>query len=701
MSHGRWVIVLLAVAGALSGSATGFARSARPQPGPVSVTFTRDIAPLIFEHCTPCHRPGDAAPFSLLTYHDVSLRAAQIVRVTTARQMPPWKPEPGHGDFAEARRLTEQQIAVIQRWVLQGAVEGHQADLPPTPQWPSDWQLGKPDVVVTMPESYPLEGGGQDVFRTFVLPIPTSERRHVKGLEFRAGGSKAVHHANMKIDRTRASRRQDDEQPGPGFEGGAGRTAQFPDGHFLGWTPGQVPHMLPDEMAWQLDPNSDLVVQAHLMPTDGSEPVRISVALYFSNQPPTRLPYMLRLGRHDIDIPPGDKAHSILDTYVLPVDVELLSVQPHAHLLARQVSGDARLPDGTMKSLIFIKDWDFRWQEVYKYREPVRLPKGTTLLVRFTYDNSAGNVRNHHRPPQRVTYGQTTHAEMGDLWLQVMTPTVGDRQVLDRHFVPKMVRDDIIGEEKTLEVTPNDVQLRDSLAVLYFESGRIADAIRQMEAAVRLRPARASGHYNLGTVFFQQQRFDAAGQAFAEAVKLKPDYSEAHNSLGIVQQIKGQADEAIASLGRAIQAWPDNIKAHYNLARMLASLGRVGEAISEYRTVLQKGPDGSEARRSPALDVAPEVTSALVDLAVILATSDEPGIWNPDEAVRLAERAAAVTGSRNATVLDALGVAYFSAGRTGEAVSTAQAALNLAVATGTPELVTQIRDRLALYRQAR
>ena len=707
MSHARWVILLCVAAGALCGSTTGFARSAQLQGDDGrSVTFTRDVAPIIFEHCARCHRPGDAAPFNLLTYEDVRQRGEQIARVTTARQMPPWKPEPGHGEFADARRLTNQQIALIQRWVVQGAAEGDRLDLPPAPQWPSDWQLGKPDLVVTMPEPYLLTGGGLDVFRTFVLPIPTSLRRYVRGFEFRAGGSKAVHHANIKIDRTRASRRQDEEEPGPGFDGGAGRTAQFPDGHFLGWTPGQVPHMLRDDMAWQLEPNSDLIVQVHLMPTDAPELVRISVALYFADKAPTSVPYMLRLGRHDIDIPPGDKEYSLLDTYVLPVDVELLGVQPHAHLLAREVSGLARFPDGTTKSLIYIKDWDFRWQEVYRYLEPMPLPRGTTLLVRFTYDNSADNVRNHHQPhqpPQRVTYGQTTHAEMGDLWLQVVLRTVGDRQVLDRDFAPKMLRDDIVGEEKTLEVTPNDARLRDSLALLYFESGRIADAMIQLEEEVRLQPARATAYYNLGTVLFQQQRFDEAGQRFAEAVKRKPDYSEAHNSLGVVQYIQGKVDEAFGSFSRALQAWPDNVKAHYNLARALASQGKIDEAIGEYRRALQKSPDESEAHGSLAApDSAPDLMSALVDLAWILASSDRPDVRKPDEAVRLAERAAALTGYRNATVLDTLALAYFSAGRDPEAVTTAQAAVDLAAAAGAAELADQIRKRLKIYKtQAR
>src|SRR5712692_5709251 len=403
------------------------------------VSFAKDVAPIVFAHCAACHRPGEAAPFSLLTYDDVRRRARQVAWMTKNRFMPPWKPEPGYGEFAGARRLSDRQVELIQQWVELGAPEGAASDLPPPPRRASGWQLGKPDLIVSMPEPYLLGSDGPDVFRTFVIPSELPKGRYVKGLEFHPGVPRAVHHANIKIDRTRSSRRLDDEDPGSGFDGGAGRDATFPDGHFLGWTPGQVPQML-DDTAWRLDAGSDLVVELHMMPTGKPERVQISVGLFFTDEPPLRVPYMVRLGRQSIDIPAGKRDYTVADSYVLPVEVEVLSVQPHAHNLAREMKGFARLPDGTTRSLIYIREWDFRWQDVYRYSRPLVLPRGTAVMMHYTYDNSADNVRNPNRPPRRVTFGQTTASEMGDLWLQVATRTSSDRAALHRDYAPKMLQ---------------------------------------------------------------------------------------------------------------------------------------------------------------------------------------------------------------------------------------------------------------------
>src|SRR6266487_3437657 len=258
-----------------------------------TVTFARDIAPIVFEHCAACHRPAQAAPFSLLTYDEVRRRAQLIAAMTKSRSMPPWKPEPGYGEFAGERRLSDRQIELIQQWVELGTPEGNVNDLPPAPRWAGDWQLGKPDLVVSMPEPYLLGSDGPDVFRTFVIPIEVPTGRYVKGLEFHPGVPRAVHHANVKIDRTRSSRRLDDT-------------------------------------AWRLEAGSDLVVEVHMMPTGKPERVQVRVGLFFTDEPPLRVPYMVRLGRQSIDIPAGTRDYSVTDSYVLPVDVEVLSVQPHA-----------------------------------------------------------------------------------------------------------------------------------------------------------------------------------------------------------------------------------------------------------------------------------------------------------------------------------------------------------------------------------
>jgi tetratricopeptide (TPR) repeat protein/mono/diheme cytochrome c family protein len=680
------------------------------------VTFNRDIAPIIFEHCSTCHRAGEAAPFSLVTYAEVRSRATQIARATADRYMPPWKPEPGYGEFARARRLTMAEIGTIERWVAQGALEGNASDLPPAPAGTDGWRFGTPDLVVTMPEPYVLPAEGGDVFRTFVIPVPLTRPRFVRGLEFRPGATRAVHHANVKIDVSRASRRLDDEEAGPGFDGGSSREAHFPDGHFLGWTPGQMPRLLKNT-AWQLPAGSDLVVEAHMTPTGKPEPVQLRVGLYFTDDLPSLVPTMIRLGSQSIDIPPGAADYETTDRYRLPVDVDVVAVQPHAHNLARRLEGYARLPDGTTKWLIRIPDWDFKWQDVYEYARPLTLPAGTVLEMRFTYDNSAGNARNPNRPPRRVTFGQTVSSEMGDLWLQVVARGAGDRAVLDRDYSPKMLREDIAGVEKALEAAPSDARLHADLGLCYLEAGRIGEAIAALREAARLGPRSASAHYDLGTVLLRERQHDEARRHFEMALRLKPGFAEAHNNLGIVHFTAGRYDDAIRSYRDALAAQAENVEARYNLARALTAAHRLDEAILSYREALRLRPADAEIHASIASALAtlgrvdesvahyrlalasnPDLAAALVDLAWILATSDRVE-RAPGEAVRLAERAARLAAGPNATILDTLAAAYFSAGQVARAIETARSALKAANDAGETELARRIGDRLQSYVQ--
>jgi tetratricopeptide (TPR) repeat protein len=399
------------------------------------------------------------------------------------------------------------------------------------------------------------------------------------------------------------------------------------------------------------------------------------------------------------------------------VDVEALAVQPHAHNLAKEISGFARLPDGATKWLVYIKAWDFGWQDVYRYVEPLSLPKGTTLVMRYTYDNSAGNLRNPNRPPKRVTFGQTTSSEMGDLWIQVVPLHGDDRVVLDKDHARKMLAQDTAGYEKILEVNPRDARVHNDLAFCSLEAGRTADAIDHLEEAVRLEPSSAWADYELGTVLLRQKRLDEAAPHFRQAAKLKPDFSEAYNNLGVLYHVQGNVDEALRWYGEALRVKPDNAEARYNLGRVRAAQGKVDEAIAEYRQVLRIKPDDAEAHSSlasllathsqidealahyrRALQLKPYLPAALVDLAWILATSDRAEIRAPTEAVRLAERGAELTGHQNATALDTLALAYAAAGRFDRAISTAQVALELATAEGARELAELIRQRLAAWR---
>ena len=294
------------------------------------VTFTEHVAPIIFSACVQCHRPAGAAPFSLLTYDDVRSRATLVAEVTRRRLMPPWKPEAGHGEFLGERRLSDAQISVLEAWAARGAIEGDPALLPPRPTWRSDWQLGEPDLVLE-PPPYTLPAGDADVYRNFVVPISTTKTLFIKAWQFVPGGSPSLHHATIQFDRSGDARRLDTLDPRPGYEGLIPHTVQSPDGFFLGWTPGQMTQTAADGMAWAVQPGTDLVMMLHLRPSGRQEQIRPKIGLYVSDEPPSRTPTMIRLTRQDLDIPPGEQAYRVSDSFRLDVDVDLHALQPHAH----------------------------------------------------------------------------------------------------------------------------------------------------------------------------------------------------------------------------------------------------------------------------------------------------------------------------------------------------------------------------------
>jgi Flp pilus assembly protein TadD len=550
-----------------------------------TATYTKDVAPLLGERCGMCHHPGGSAPFSLLTYADAKRHAAQIAKVTAERFMPPWKADPGDGPFIGQHPLSDAELSLLQRWSDAGAPEGDNRvsrQSQSQPQWTEGWQLGKPDLVITLPEPYTLPAEGTDAFHIFVLPIPVDRGRFVRGLEFRPGNARVVHHANIRIDTTPASRALDAADPGPGYDGLIARSATYPDGHFLGWTPGQVAPLLPDDLAWRLDPNTDLVVELHMQPSGKPEQVAPLIGLYFGDTAPLdaapgrprRTPAMLRLGRQDIDIPAGDRSYTITDSYTLPVDVELEAVQPHAHYRARDVRGEATLPDGSKKPLIDIADWDFRWQHVYRFVTPLLLPKGTRVSMRYTYDNSAANARNPQRPPERARWGQRSAEEMGDLWLQVLPRDNRDLDLLSRDFRPKVAAEDVKGYEAEIEKHPGDAALHDDVALLYLELGKDDGAIAHFTTSKELKPLSAAAHYNLGTALTVARRLDDAAAEYREALRLDPNYANAHNNLGNVLLAQRQFDQAIREFQEVVRLQPDSAAARRNLAAAYSAAGR-------------------------------------------------------------------------------------------------------------------------------
>ena len=565
-----------------------------------ALTYNKDIAPLLWERCGTCHRPGQLAPFSLLEYADVKSHARQVATATTRHIMPPWLPEPGYGTFANDRRLRPEEIDRIQQWVNQGAPEGDAADRRTQPAWVDGWQLGQPDLVVELPEPYTLRPGKTDVFRNFVIPIPVTSMRYVRGMEVRPGNRHVVHHATLGIDRTRTSRLLDAADPEPGYEGMFSEGAHSPESHALGWTPGMTPVMEPADMAWRLEAGSDLVIQLHMMPSHlhGPELVRPSVGFFFTDVPPTRLPMDFKLGSKTIDIPAGASDYTAEDVYVLPVDVDVLSVYPHAHYLGKDMKAFATLPDGTVTWLVRIKDWNFNWQDQYRYERPVFLPRGTSVTMRYTYDNSAGNPRNPHQPPQRVVYGPQSSDEMGDLWLRLLPHSRADAAVLARSFVENELRKDIEVAEQGVAQHPAEATWQGMLGTRYLEAGRVQEGTVHLQEAIRLAPRDAEAHNNLGQALRAQGRLADAIEEFREAARLAPKNEQVHLNLANALQDRGDLEEAIRHLRAALALNPSVAETHNNLGVALASRGLVGPAAGEFRRALDIRPDYADAQKN-------------------------------------------------------------------------------------------------------
>jgi tetratricopeptide (TPR) repeat protein len=578
-------------------------------------TFSKDVAPILFARCAGCHRPDGSAPFSLLTYHDARSRAMQIAAVTAARTMPPWQPEPGHGEFEGSRRLDDAEIQLLRAWAQQGAPEGDPRQLPGAPQWSSEWELGPPDLVVTLP-LYQLRADGPDMFRNIVVPAGFTGTRYVRAWQFRPG-NRVVHHATIQMDTTGLSRRLDAGDDSPGYEGVVALTARAPDGFFLDWAPGHRPATAVEGTAWPLNGAGDLVVMLHLKPSGKPEAVQASIGLYFSGAPPSRLPVMLRLTRQDLDIAAGERNYETTDSYKLPVDVIVHTVQPHAHYLGRHLEGSARLPDGRVVPLIQIRDWNFNWQDVYHYRDPVVLPTGTEISMRIVYDNSDANPRNPHRPPRRVGYGQQTDDEMAELWFQVLTRSEPDRLALVRGLRAKVLQEEIKGRRVMLARDPANAALRDDLLLMLTDAGRVSEAAEEAARSAALQPASAAAQYNLGTALMAIGRMEQSQAAFEKAVAIDPDHVMALYSLALVSDV-GDRVRAIGHLRRVLQLRPGWPAAQSSLAWHLAR-GEASERV-EALTLARDAVNATGGRDLAALDVLATAQAASSQFAAAAST---------------------------------------------------------------------------------
>ena len=421
------------------------------------VSFNRDIAPLVWNHCASCHRAGEVAPFSLTSYEDCQKRAEQLADAVASRYMPPWKAEPGFNHFADERRLTTREIELFAAWSAGGRLEGNPADLPPLPTFASGWQLGKPDLVVSMPEPFDVPADGPDLLRWFVLPLPLPPDMEVVGFEFRPGNPRVVHHSIAFLDISGIAQRRDDAEPGPGYTnfGGPG----FPPVGYLGaWVPGAVPRKLGDGLAMMVPRRSVIALLMHYYPSGKPERDQSQIGLFLAKRGNSRPVSAIPVTSTDFEIPPNEKHFRVTKSFVLPVDATALGVVPHMHYLGREMRVTARVTGQSEPvPLIWIKNWDFNWQGEYRFAEPIRLPKGTEILVEGFFDNTKDNPHNPHPEPQLVRYGQETTDEMCLCGVQVALDDM-------RQFLPlaaSLVREHVKIKDGRLVIVPLDDSARE------------------------------------------------------------------------------------------------------------------------------------------------------------------------------------------------------------------------------------------------
>lgn len=379
-----------------------------------SPTFSNEVVRIFQQHCQNCHREGDIAPFPLVTFADAKPRASLIKFMTETKQMPPWKPAEGCGDFKDERRLTDAEIATIGKWVEAGAPEGNRADLPPHREFPTDWILGEPDLVLANAEPY-TPPPGTDTYRCFTIPTNTTTMKYVKAIDTHPGDRETVHHVLSFIDTTGASVALDEQDPGPGYTCFGGPGFNLP-GTLGGWAPGSRPLELPPGTGFELPANSRIVLQVHYHPHHGDpEPDQTQFAVYYADEKPAKIMRIVPIVNSTFTIPPNDPNYRVEAELPIrvPFPLKLWFIAPHMHLLGRKMRVEMTpLNSDQPQCLIDIPDWDFNWQGAYAYQNPIDIPTGARLSLTAYYDNSTNNPKNPNNPPKPVSWGEATTDEM-------------------------------------------------------------------------------------------------------------------------------------------------------------------------------------------------------------------------------------------------------------------------------------------------
>lgn len=354
-------------------------------------TFAKDVAPIFYANCAQCHRPGEIAPMSLLSYEEARPWAKSIAKNVAAREMPPWKLNPDHGQFSNDMSLTQGEIDTIVGWVDAGAPRGNLSDLPKMPEFTDGWRNGEPDYIVDL-EPVDLPAEGPDLFPDIEVRVDLPEDKWIQAIEIRPGNRKVLHHVVMFLG------------------GGTSTRTSLPD--FLAvWAPGTPPAVYPGGTGRKIGKSAQITMNMHYHTYGEAATDQTCVGLYFADEEPQKAISGQFAGTVNFRIPANESDHRVGARYVVDEDIQVISFFPHMHTRGKSMKYTALYPDGRSEVLLDLPDYDFNWQWYYYPEEPITLPEGTVLDIEAHYDNSSGNPDNPD-PSLDVTFGEDTNSEM-------------------------------------------------------------------------------------------------------------------------------------------------------------------------------------------------------------------------------------------------------------------------------------------------
>ncbi len=418
-------------------------------------TFHADVAPIIYTHCTQCHRQGEIGPMPFTTFDEVSAYGNFIVYVTASGYMPPWTPDHNYSSLRGERFLTEEEKAVLAEWVESGMPEGDPADNPGLPSFPEDSQIGEPDLVLSMPEPFVHQGNMMDQYQVFVIPTGVTESTEVQAIEVRPGNNAVDHHALIAYTNNPSAISQaqslDAADPAPGYESFGDYGVDVDEFLFGGWVPGTPPIEFPATIGHVMDPGSHLLLQMHYGPSPIEEVDQTEINIFFADAPIQREVETMIVGPQFLDTPfiiPPDQITTFHASVEIDEDVSLVSITPHCHLLGKSWEVFARSADALDTiPLISIPNWDFNWQGLFTFPQLVHIPGGYVVEAFCTYDNTSDNPMNPSDPPEWMSWGDFTTDEMYVLFLQGVPYMEGDEDISmsvpDRNTMMTYVRDNL------------------------------------------------------------------------------------------------------------------------------------------------------------------------------------------------------------------------------------------------------------------